>query len=40
MRAVLERCQGDGKPGAPRMHTLVTMGAQHQVRDAAAAFVH
>lgn len=26
MRAVLERCQHTG----PRMHTLVTMGAQHQ----------
>ena len=26
MRAVLERCQHTG----PRMHTLVTLGAQHQ----------
>jgi palmitoyl-protein thioesterase len=29
MRAVVERCQG-GKHGGARMHTLVTMGAQHQ----------
>ncbi len=30
MRAVAERCQGER--GGARMHTLVTMGAQHQVR--------
>ncbi len=32
MRAVVERCQG-GEHGGARMHTLVTMGAQHQVRS-------
>lgn len=28
LRAVAERCQGE--PGAAKMHTLITMGAQHQ----------
>jgi hypothetical protein len=32
MRAVVERCQGTEANGRPRMHTLVTMGGQHQVR--------
>ena len=31
MRAVVERCQGTEANGRPRMHTLVTMGGQHQV---------
>lgn len=31
MRAVVERCQGTEDNGRPRMHTLVTMGGQHQV---------
>jgi palmitoyl-protein thioesterase len=30
MRAVVERCQGTEANGRPRMHTLVTMGGQHQ----------
>ena len=33
MRAVLERCQHTG----PQMHSLITLGAQHQVRFGAAA---
>ena len=31
MRAVVERCQGTEANSRPRMHTLVTMGGQHQV---------